>query len=166
MIKKLLLVTLFSSGAFAATEVLPGNSEVSNCSYGHMVHRDVVEANIKNKLDLSKVLKRNDSVFNRLSDSARKVFVDSLKFNDKGLTSYNYQVLVDELTESEINLLIQEFGFKNVGTYLIKSENLGGDFSYSVMGSGEASKIGEKNYSCSSPGTCREEQGAICTRNC
>jgi hypothetical protein len=166
MIKKLLILTLLSSSVYAAqgpsTDVIPN----SNCNFGQFVHKDEIKPNIRNKSELNQVLKRQDSVFNKLSDSAKKMFVDSLKFNEKGLTSYNYQVLIDELTENEINLLIREFGFANVGTYLIQSENLGGDFSYSTMGSGEASKIGEKGYSCSSPGTCREEQGAICTRNC
>lgn len=68
-------------------------------------------APIQSVQDLEKHLAENpNSPLLRLSDAGRTVFLDSLVFTEKGLASFNYKPLENELTPSQIHELLSLFG--------------------------------------------------------
>jgi hypothetical protein len=51
-----------------------------------------------------------DSAINALSPGARERFLISLHFNEKGLASFNYNDIADELSDEQIRELLSSFG--------------------------------------------------------
>ena len=69
-------------------------------------------AEIKSRADLNRYLakSRNDSPLSLLSAGAKQRFVQSLRFSDRGLASFDYRDLRDELTASQIYRILSLFG--------------------------------------------------------
>src|SRR3546814_7421578 len=69
-------------------------------------------ADVKSRDDLAMHLRRagRDSPLNALSLAARERFLDSLAFNEKGLTGYRYDDLQRELTVTQASRILRLFG--------------------------------------------------------
>lgn len=132
------------------------------CELPSKIHIERVGAEIRSHDDLSEMSAKVDPLLERLPDAARETFIESLTFNERGLSGYNFRVLLDYLSETEVNDLMTLFGFNNVGTHLL---------GHNTTMSGEAVRPGEppgfSGYHCLSPGTCaRTDADMICTANC
>lgn len=141
------------------------DSEVDECELPQQIHTERVGAEIRSHNDLSSMSARVDPLLERLPLDARETFIDSLTFNERGLSGYNYRVLLDYLSETEVNELMTLFGFNNVGTHLL---------GHMTTMDGGAVRLGEpgeppgfRGFHCLSPGTCAEADASmICTANC
>lgn len=129
-------------------------------------------APVQSRADLESHLADNpDSAFHRLSHGGRETFLASLVLTEKGLGSFNYKVLEDELTPTQIHEVLSLFGlgelvshFKNArvetphDAQLLRSDQ---------SATSSTSCLVIENHYCSPPATCRYENGAHCiTCNC
>jgi hypothetical protein len=74
---------------------------------------DMLRAQVHSKIDLEKFQAATESdrnPLNLLSEAGRTTFVESLTFNEKGLTGFNYAVLEEELSMSQIHRILATFG--------------------------------------------------------
>ncbi|TMO59228.1 hypothetical protein [Pseudoalteromonas aurantia] len=70
-------------------------------------------AKVKSKEALEKVTNRS-SALDSLSLNGKQIFVDSVKFKDTGLASFNYSILEAELTVEEIYNVLAMFGAQHI----------------------------------------------------
>ena len=80
-----------------------------------MLARDLAAqlAEIKSSKEVARYLSkqgRQETPFSPLSAGARQRFIQSLRFSEKGLASYDYRDLRNELTATEIYRLLSLFG--------------------------------------------------------
>lgn len=138
----------------------------SDCDLPAQIHIERNGVKIHSASDLERLQSELDRAFMDAPDSAQSTFIDNLTFNQRGLSSYNYQVLLDYLSESEINQLMALFGFSNVGTRLLgHSVTMDGGV-ITPPGDG-TDPPGFRGYYFLSPGTCaRTDKDSICTANC
>lgn len=115
-----LVATLLVGFSAHAPAAAPANSDP--------VHDDVElrsliaysTAEIRSREDLSEHLRRagDKSPLAALPRAARVRFVDSLDFNENGLTQYRYDVLLDNLTASQAYRILRLFGAEGTGAFL------------------------------------------------
>jgi len=109
------------------------------------------------------------SVFRVLSPSARKRFLQSLRFGEKGLASFDYRDLRRELTPSQIYTLLSVFGAQRSTASIPGLEVItAADEVIVALGRGPRPPSGDQQYAdyldmyCDSRATCRPSTGAIC----
>lgn len=139
--------------------------------------RRVAMAPIKTQADLEAYLRLTPmrrSPFNRLAPAPRKEFIESLSFNENGLTGYKYRVLEEELTPTESYRILALFGsqadvrlFKRARIKTLADKKL-----IAPQEFGESDEFGdqwfdlpEKNYEkyrCVFRKTCEENDAYIC----
>lgn len=112
----------------------------------------------------------------RLPALAKNQFINDLMFTDRGLASFNYQVLEDELTYSEAYRLLSLFGVQHtVG--LMKGLKVRTEVDASVKRhfgapqncceeGGESGGGDYRDYRCIDRATCQISPSMICTSNC
>lgn len=111
-------------------------------------------APVKSRKELLKVM-NGPSALDLLSEQGRQLFIESLVFKKKGLASYNYQVLTDELNEQQIYQVLSLFGAQ-----------------YSLRKSGKSdyqplAPIHYMKYRCAGIATCDSNETSICiSENC
>lgn len=73
----------------------------------------------------------SENPFLIMEENARKEFISSLDFNEKGLTSYNYLYLTENLTASQISKILLVFGIRQdlktlgeIKTLTLKDKNM------------------------------------------
>ncbi|WP_181259144.1 hypothetical protein [Pseudoduganella armeniaca] len=74
---------------------------------------DLLLAPVKSEQALQRYLMQTPAArnpLNALAADTRQEFLDSLTFNETGLTSYNYQVLLDNLTPKQAKAVLALFG--------------------------------------------------------
>ncbi|WP_080932981.1 hypothetical protein [Xanthomonas albilineans] len=112
-----------------------------------------------------------DSPFNALSPAARKRFIDSLKFNENGVTSFYYADIEAELSSSQAYALLSLFGLQDTLRFMSKlrvdSDN-DRDIMHAFSNRGPGLPPGQdhEDYWCSSRANCTRTAGSICTGNC
>lgn len=77
---------------------------------------DRLLAPIKSKQDLERYLAvtpEYQSAFSVLTPASRRAFIDSLTFNQNGLTGFSYRDLQAELTPTQIDKILALFGARN-----------------------------------------------------
>ncbi|MEX1829016.1 hypothetical protein [Luteibacter sp. CQ10] len=183
-------VLVFSSGLALSQEDIAPNQDSHARRISYQREIDEARAPIKSESDLRKYLLTESlsSPLNRLSPDAKARFISSLIFSEKGLGSYNYQSLEDELTASQIYDVLSLFGAQAT-THLISGAKVeskadllimqpqvislpceeGGDLPCHGGGGDTGSGGGEVDhfeYSCGSPHTCISTPGAICMHTC
>lgn len=139
-------------------------------------------APIKTKSDFDKYIKKipKDSPINLLPGRDRMLFLSSLRFSDKGLASFDYQTLVDNLNVTEAFMVLSLFGQQHlvakIGGLKIQS-NVDKDI---LFINGATSRVRSKffnnedvfdgdflkGYRCAAPGSCESHSRYACTKNC
>jgi hypothetical protein len=92
----------------------------------------------------------------------RRLFLDSLRFNEKGVTTLRYDVL-ESLTPTEVYQILSLFGMQGLTPQL----NLRGSspLDKKVM-SITPSLLPLKDYYCEGKGTCRQGSNVACGDAC
>lgn len=113
MLKKSLLCLLLT-GAMLGVVSAPAVSAAESVRTASRLDR--LLAPIKSKQDLDRYLAVTpgyQSVFSPLTPAGRRAFIDSLTFNQSGLTGFSYRDLQAELTPTQIDKLLALFGARN-----------------------------------------------------
>lgn len=137
---------------------------------------DNATATIRSESDLHKYLQAPPiarTPLGNLSPSARRQFLASLTFNDKGLTGFDYRALSNELSASEIYRVLSLFGMQHV-TAQIPGVRVNTPLDAAILrqvspqfcGTGVDCLEDHENYKCESTGSCKMYNGYICTSNC
>ncbi|WP_448098081.1 hypothetical protein [Luteibacter yeojuensis] len=179
-----LSILMLSSGvAFSYDNTRPERS-APQATVTEQRQIDEARAPIKSEADLQNYLvaEQPNSPLNKLSPAAKAKFLSSLRFGDKALGSYNYEVLENELTASQIYDILSLFGAQAT-THLISGAMVrtstdalimkpqainrpcgpGIDSCDSGGGDGDTDYEG---YGCGRPHTCIVEPGSICMHSC
>ena len=130
-------------------------------------------APIKSRADLKSHLKALgvSSPLNQLQPEARARFVNSLTFNEKGLTGFRYQEL-EELSPTAIYQILALFGQQHT-TGMLSGARVETDLDREIIEyTTKWYIIDDENgkdyqgYRCSSRATCSRSASEICTSNC
>jgi hypothetical protein len=131
-------------------------------------------APIKSETDLNAYL-ANDrfrtSPLDALSLAARQQFLVSLRFSSKGLASFNYTVLENELTPTQIYKILALFGLQR-DIYLFKDSQQVTPLDKLIMSHPSVRGLpsDHQGYECDEayghPHTCSRADSEICTSNC
>ena len=154
-----------------------------------------VNAPIKSIQDMSTYMaSQSRTPLDKLSPTGKQNFLNSLDFGEKGLTSFQYNILEAELTPTDIYAVLSLYGLQNgtpqldgaraktsldravlqINRYKPKSTPKEDDginafglpgTSGGIGGDGDNGDFLE-NYRCESVGTCIAAQGFACTSNC
>lgn len=113
-----------------------------------------------------------NSAFAPLSAEAQSTFFQSLKFSEKGLSSFKYKVLEDELTPTQIYKVLSLFGMQHL-TANFRLARVVTQTDAELLQSHDQSKgfrsydeVDYPDYACTSRATCGRSLNDICTGNC
>jgi len=179
-----LVATVFSGtlGAQTADQIQPesGSDEYStNFCAEKMLRQDLnfLTAPIKSESDLRRHLRdvrKSDigSPFAYLSAESRKRFAESVKFNEKGVTSYRYDVLERELTPSQIYQVLAMLGQQH-NIEMFKNARIESKLDREIMDAVDSNQPTTKcssqdipGYFCAARATCSPSKVMICMRTC
>lgn len=182
---------LLTANAVIGLGILLGNpANVHAAQFGDSAAEDVAVRFSNNYNEQQKIMRKNAPVhsnallaahlmkakdsgspLNLLSPTARARFVDSLKFNEGGVTSFYYADIESELTSSQAYELLSLFGLQSMLQYMPKIR-ISSDEDLDIMRAYGGGTIGlplpddHNDYWCTSRGTCSRNVGSICTSNC
>jgi hypothetical protein len=130
-------------------------------------------ARIHSEIQLASFLsdtKNNHSPINLLSRSARGRFLESLRFNETGVTSFYYADIESELSSSQAYELLSLFGIQStlsfMGKIRIETTEDREIMSTYANTSPLLMKDDHKEYWCSGSHTCSRSVGSICMSGC
>ncbi|HWT16490.1 MAG TPA: hypothetical protein VN581_11950 [Patescibacteria group bacterium] len=136
-----------------------------------LARRDIALAlaKVRSTKDLSRLDAESRARLDKLSPKARARFLASLTFSDKGLSGFDYTVLVDELTATDIYRILELFGQQHITSMLsdVKVET-STDRLIMSMSKDPTMKIraDHMEYRCETRATCVDSTPHICTSNC
>ena len=123
----------------------------------------------------------HDTFLDALPPAAKQDFISSLKFNERGLTSFRMDVLESNLSATEAYRLLSHFGMEG-GTPKLKLKQVTAlDTAIMLRASEKTSPStpgatndygpsinGEflESYICAGPGSCGRNDAYACTSNC
>lgn len=113
-------------------------------------------APIKSSKDLKNYLKMTPlsaSPLNKFTKLDRLIFLNSITFNDKGVTGFNIQILKNSLLVEDAKQVLSLFGYQHL---IIKVKS----------GVGLAAPSEGIDWECGPNNTCIRALGKVCTRNC
>jgi hypothetical protein len=127
---------------------------------------DIVIAPIKSQEDLQNYLAsaNSGSPLYRLSKPSQERFLASLRFNENGLTSFEYVDLERELSAEQAYRLMALFGAQHVVS-LFKNIRQETPADRTIMASGPNSQD-YPGYACQSRATCAKSFDTICMSSC
>lgn len=110
------------------------------------------------------------SPINALSPTAKARFLNSLRFNETGVTSFYYADIESELSSSQAYELLSIFGLQSTLSIMSKlrastpedkqiMSAFGNETTFRIMADHE-------NYWCSGRATCSRDVGSICMSGC
>lgn len=130
---------------------------------------EVLLAPIQSEADLASYLESRElnSPLDHLSPAALGRFIDSLTFNDNGLTGYRTDDLQAELTAMQAYRILKLFGAQRT-TSLMRGLAIKTKFDQAVMSIEPVNSLmmDYEGYACDSRATCRRSFGAICMSSC
>lgn len=103
-----------------------------------------------------------------LSPWGRKVFLSSLKFNEQGLTQFDFTVVEEELSATEAYRLLGLFGVQRT-TSLLKGLSVETGLDKLIMSQQPQQRLymaDHKGYFCKDQGTCQTSPNSICLDGC
>ncbi|SEP00325.1 hypothetical protein SAMN02800692_3181 [Luteibacter sp. UNC138MFCol5.1] len=125
-------------------------------------------AKIKSLADLYAYESSNPSEANpltKLSASGRQRFIESLTFNDSGITGFSISDLRSELSVEQIYDVLALFGVQDdIG--LIPEARSTTSRDRAIQQGSVRLPMDYRNYKCASRASCRREFDHICTSNC
>lgn len=111
-----------------------------------------------------------ESPINALSPAAKARFVNSLRFNETGVTSFYYADIESELSSSQAYELLSIFGLQSTLSVMpkLRASTQEDKQIMSAFGRETASMImaDHENYWCSGRATCSRDVGSICMSGC
>lgn len=116
---------------------------------------------IRSAEQLQKYVQQNtNNPISRLSLTGREEFLDSLKFCNEQLSSFNYAVLRKELTPSQTQALLSLFGLELNSLQFAESPSFiaASDSGQGFLGS----KSWIQDYACRANGACYYSPGQMC----
>jgi hypothetical protein len=187
-----LATCILASSVYAAYPSAPDTKTVDNAQLETViaimqqreVARDALDfamAQIKSENDLQNYLQTqgfSQSPLDALSPPARQRFLTSLQFNERGLTSFEYRDLEEELSASQIYRILSLFGAQHDAAIMkharvvspVDQQILDSSFHTNGFGGlGGFGGIGDhSDYKCDrlNPHTCTSDINSICTSNC
>ncbi len=120
---------------------------------------------IKNKEDLNFYSNLKDSSFplNRLDNEQKNKFINSLTFNEKGLTGFDYSVF-ENLSTDETFKILSLFGAGHISGQIKEDQTY--ELELNFMKNGQVTKKDYKDYRCESRATCVTDNDRICMSSC
>ena len=108
------------------------------------------------------------SPLDALSVSARQAFIDSLVFSERGLASFRYVELKQELTAAQTYAVLEVFGLGYDVELIRPGEYVAAPVTSDGVNRSSSAlrKLDHDNYWCSSRATCSQMGGSICISNC
>ncbi|MDP5211095.1 hypothetical protein [Microbulbifer sp. 2205BS26-8] len=165
-----LLLILFSQQALSEDNV---NLQHKEEAWKETKATNLLLAPIKNQIDLQTYLASapiENTPLGALSEAEREIFINSLVFTNKGLASFNYDVLSYGPTATEIYSILALFGAQTITPFL-PGIMIASELDNSIM---EAAKTLQRNsvlfdYECAyNPSTggyyCRFRPSFICAQ--
>lgn len=128
---------------------------------------DYATAQIRSAYDLGKFMASPlaaDSPLMAMSVAGRERFLNSLRFNENGITSFEYADLQAELAPTQIYRVLKLFGAQRDTSFIIDAK-MKSDDDVIIM-SLPRSPIDYPDYECSKRATCTWANFSICTGNC
>jgi hypothetical protein len=130
---------------------------------------ELLLAPIRSEADLASYLESRepDSPLDRLSPAALGRFIDSLTFNENGMTGYRTDDLQAELTAMQAYRILKLFGAQRT-TPLLRGLTVKTKFDEAIMSMKPADSLmmDYNGYRCSSRATCSRSIGDICMSGC
>lgn len=162
-----------------------GASKSSGASAAYLAEKELLRrelsyelAPIRSRQDLSAYLRsiQSRSPLARMSPAGQRRFLESLTFNERGLTGYGSDDLLAELSASEIYRVLSLFGAQHAAPFMDRARVSNDvDRAIAPLGFGDMcdSEGGDtcggdkQNAKCVGAGTCQMHVvGFICTSNC
>lgn len=111
-----------------------------------------------------------DSPINALSPAAKSRFVNSLRFNENGVTSFYYADIESELSSSQAYDLLSTFGLQSTLAAMpkLRIDNRKDSEIMAAFSSATPFRMMEdhEGYWCSGRATCSRSVGSICMTGC
>jgi hypothetical protein len=173
-----LAACLLTSSVYAAGSTTAGSKDADTVSMNSVMAylrqqettREAIElamAPIKSRADLQQYLAEKHikpSPLDTLSPAAKQRFISSLKFNEHGITTFDYRDLEAGLTSTQIYRVLALFGVQHDSS-LLRHAKIQTPTDRNVMSFGPIFQD-HQDYECSKRATCSESIGDICTSNC
>lgn len=135
----------------------------------HQQNIDLAFAPIKSQVDLNHYLsttKNAKSPFRYLPKFNKQMFLKSLQFGPKGLSTFNYKALVSAgLSASQIREILSLFGMQGL-VPMFKGARILDKTDKLLMSSPSLIKSGYVGYRCVKHGACAAAPDMVCTDNC
>lgn len=136
-----------------------------------LARRDIALAlaKVRSTKDLSRLDAESRARLDKLSPKARARFLASLTFSDKGLSGFDYTVLVDELTATEIYRILELFGQQHITSMLsdVKVESSTDNLIMSLSKDPTMKmRADHMKYRCETRSTCVSSTPHICMSSC
>lgn len=127
---------------------------------------DLSTALIRSRLELNSFTASGfqASPLNNLSPSDRSLFINSLTFNEKGLTGFRFDVL-SSLNPAAAYRLLSLFGAQKYTSQLDFPRQERTPLDEAIMSQQKTREI-VRGHRCEGQGTCRQDNSAVCTDNC
>lgn len=175
MLVSAVLTALVASPLLAQAERAPE----SPAAYAALAQQTVINQNVAQRLamirsrtDLANYLastRNQRTPLGMLSPVARRVFTDSLTFNENGLTGFNYKVLEAELTPSQAYQLLSLFGAQRLAS-MLKNARVETQTDKLIIGMGSTYSPhlinDHEGYACIGRATCGRNMDDICMSGC
>ena len=104
------------------------------------------------------------SPLNDLSPADRSLFINSLTFNEKGLTGFRFDVL-SSLSPTAAYRLLSLFGAQKYTSQLDLPKQGRTSLDEAIMSQQQTLEI-VRGHRCETRATCRQDSSAACTENC
>lgn len=166
-------LAIAASAFLPATAAQPTSEEVLLESAAQNEARDraidFARGPIKSEADIRSYMHAHPaSPLHRLSPAARDRFLASIRFNENGVTTYEYSDLRAELTASQVHEVLALFGIQRT-TATIPGLRVASDADRAIVSPGGAVPNLFPDYNdmyCSGHATCSGALDKICTSNC
>jgi hypothetical protein len=133
---------------------------------------DFFAAPIKTAADAKRIAAFADATpLAALPEKTRIKFLERLRFTDRGLASYDYSFLTQNLSASQVYEILAMFG-RQRDIVLIPSLSVENEIDQSLINLIKLQAANKCNngdrvgMECTRPGNCKRSTGNICTSNC
>ncbi|AUI05852.1 MULTISPECIES: hypothetical protein [Stenotrophomonas] len=165
--KPMMLVVLLSAFSLPLSMPAVAGDDVASVTGAENVSLMHAPVNSRGRLDLHMIELSPESPLMLLSPLARKQFVDSLVFGDRGLASFSYEPIVSELSAGEAYRLLSLFGAQRAIVHIpgLRQES---EADHVVVQSANPNPVFEDypGYACSGRATCSTSMSSICMSSC